>query len=319
MSNMSSDIYYHVSVLPDEVIQYLCCRPGKVFVDCTLGGGGHTHRILNSIAPDGKLLSIDQDLSAIKNAQNSFNNNNNLILIHDNFKNIKSILQQTGLNTVDGILADLGLSLFHIRQSGRGFSFLTDEPLDMRMNTTDPITAKQLIQSLSEKELETIFKRFGEERFSKQIAKAIVCNRKKAPIETTQQLTTIVENVIPRRIKATQKIHPATRIFMAIRIAVNDELKSIQFFLDNVLSCLNPGGRLCVISFHSLEDRLIKQAMKKWENPCTCPKDLPMCVCQKHPYGKIVVRKGITPEPVEIQKNPMSRSARMRVFEKKSS
>ena len=317
MSDNNSDFYYHVPVMSDESITYLCCHPGKTYVDCTLGGGGHSSRILKAIAPDGKLIAIDQDLSAIENAQNSLNDKN-CVLVHDNFKHIRQILNQSYVDAVDGILADLGLSLFHIRQSGRGFSFMSDEPLDMRMNTNDSLTARQLIHSLPEKKLAAIFRNYGEERFSNQIARAIVKERKYQSIETTQQLCAIIHKVIPHKIKARQKIHPATRVFMALRIAVNDELSGLQHFLDNVLSCLNPGGRLCIISFHSLEDRMVKQAMKQWESPCTCPKDLPVCLCQKEPSGKIIVRKGITPEHHEIQTNPMARSARMRVFEKRA-
>ncbi|MBF0449708.1 MAG: 16S rRNA (cytosine(1402)-N(4))-methyltransferase RsmH [Candidatus Magnetomorum sp.] len=315
MPEISKNAYYHVPVLSDAVIQYLHCQPGKRYVDCTLGGAGHSSQILEAIAPDGKLIAIDQDPSAIKNAQKQFTHKNT-VLVHDNFKNIRKILDQAGINAVDGILADLGMSLFHIRQSGRGFSFLNNEPLDMRMNPMSPTTAEILINTLSEQELAAIFWKNGEERFSKHIARKIVQTRSQHPIKTTGELCSIVERVIPQKVKNRQKIHPATRVFMALRMAVNDELGSIQTFLENVLSCLNPGGRLCVISFHSLEDRLVKQTLRKWENPCTCPKDLPVCLCEKKSYGTSIVRKGITATPDEIQKNPMSRTARLRIFEK---
>ncbi|KPA11912.1 ribosomal RNA small subunit methyltransferase H [Candidatus Magnetomorum sp. HK-1] len=315
MSEISPEAYYHIPVLSHAVINYLNCQSGKTYVDCTLGGGGHSSLILESIIPDGRLIAIDQDPAAIQNARERLNHKN-ISLIQDNFRNIRSIMDQFDFPAVDGILADLGLSLYHIRQSGRGFSFMNNEPLDMRMNPNMKITAKDLIESLSEQELSRIFWENGEERFSKKIARKIVQTRSQSPIKTSGDLCHIINCSIPQKIKKRQKIHPATRVFMALRIAVNDELKSIQVFLEDVLQCLNPGGRLCVISFHSLEDRLIKKYMRKWEKPCTCPKELPVCICKKKSKGKSIVRKGVIANPDEIKKNPMSRTARMRIFEK---
>jgi len=315
-SHTISREYHHVPVMTKSVMTYLQCESGKIFVDCTLGGAGHATQIEQSIFPDGQLIAIDQDSEAIRHAQTILNKKT--ILVHNNFKNIRTILDKLGFNAVDGIIADLGLSLFHIRQSGRGFSFMQSEPLDMRMNPDAEISAKDLIANLSEQELAKLFWENGEERYSRQIAKRIVQIRSENPIETTTHLCDIIKDVVPVKIQKRSRIHPATRIFMALRIVVNAELDSIKFFLENVLSCLNPGGRLCMISFHSLEDRMIKHCMRKWENPCSCPKDLPKCVCEKKPAGVCIHRKGITASVDEIYQNPMSRSARLRVFEKRN-
>ena len=314
ISNKMSEKYHHVPVMSDEVIDYLKCRSGKKYVDCTLGGAGHSKRIEQAIMPDGQLIAVDQDIEALYNAQAILKKKT--ILVHENFKNVRLILDQLGIDTVDGIIADLGISLFHIQQSGRGFSFMKSEPLDMRMNPHAKIKAKDLIANLSEQDLANLFWRNGEERYSRQIAKKVVQIRSINPIETTTHLCDIIEDAIPLKIQKRMHIHPATRIFMALRIAVNAELDCIEIFLENVLSCLNPGGRLCMISFHSLEDRLIKHCMRKWENPCSCPKDLPECVCKKKPRGICINRKGLTATDDEIKQNPMARSARLRVFEK---
>jgi 16S rRNA (cytosine1402-N4)-methyltransferase len=317
ISGMLSDVYHHIPVLTDEVIHSLQCEPGKIYVDCTLGGAGHSKRIEESIRPDGQLIAIDQDREALRNAETILNKNT--LLIHDNFQNIRTILNQLGIESVDGIIADLGISLFHIRQSGRGFSFMKSEPLDMRMNPKTEIKASDLLANLSEKSLAQLFWQNGEERYSRQIAKKIVKIRTINPIENTSQLCDIIKNTIPLKIQKRMRIHPATRIFMALRIAVNSELDCIERFMENVLSCLKSDGRLCMISFHSLEDRLIKQCMRKWERPCTCPKDLPECVCKQKSKGVCIKRKGITSSPEEIERNPMARSARLRVFEKRFS
>jgi len=315
IANTVPETYTHVPVMPEAVIRFMQCKPGRIYVDCTLGGGGHSKRIVRNILPDGHLIAIDQDVIAIEHAQNNYFSKN-MTFFHDNFKNIRFILDRHGIDSVDGIIADLGLSLFHIRQSGRGFSFMKTEPLDMRMNPHSKSTAKDLIANLSEQELADIFWSNGEERFSRRIAKAIVKTRNKKTIETTTDLCKVITDVIPVSVQKRQRIHPATRVFMALRIAVNAELESLEYFLDNVLSCLNPGGRVCIISFHSLEDRIIKQRMRQWEAPCTCPKDLPECICGKQSSGRCIVRKGIIASAEEIYQNPMARSARMRVFEK---
>jgi 16S rRNA (cytosine1402-N4)-methyltransferase len=312
--NTASQTYHHVPVLSDEVMKYLQCEPGKKYLDCTLGGAGHSKRIAQAIIPDGQLIAIDQDIDAILNAQTQLNKNT--ICVYDNFKNVRNILDKLGIAAVDGIIADLGISLFHIKQSGRGFSFMKSEPLDMRMNPRSKISAKDILATLSEKALADLFWRNGEERFSRQIAKKIVRTRSTNPIETTTHLCNIIKDTIPLRLQKRMKIHPATRIFMALRIAVNAELDCIADFLENVLSCLNPGGRLCMISFHSLEDRLVKHCMRKWENPCTCPKNLPECLCHQESKGICIKRKGILATPDEIKQNPMARSARLRIFEK---
>jgi 16S rRNA (cytosine1402-N4)-methyltransferase len=314
-SHTISKTYHHVPVMTKAVMTNLQCEPGKNYVDCTLGGAGHAKQIEAAISPGGQLIAIDQDREAIRHAQTILNKNT--ILIHNNFRNIRTILNQLGFNAVDGIIADLGLSLFHIRQSGRGFSFMQSEPLDMRMNPDIEISAKDLIANLSEKELANLFWQNGEERYSRQIAKKIVQVRSRKTIETTTHLCNIIKDVVPMKVQKRKHIHPATRIFMALRIAVNAELDSIEVFLENVLSCLNVGGRLCMISFHSLEDRLIKHCMRKWEKPCSCPKDIPKCVCEKKSAGICIHRKGVTATVDEIKQNPMARSARLRIFEKR--
>jgi 16S rRNA (cytosine1402-N4)-methyltransferase len=312
--NTESQTYHHVPVLSDEVLKYLQCEHGKTYIDCTLGGAGHAKRIEQVIAPDGQLIAIDQDIEAIHNAQTTLSKKT--IIVHGNFKNVRDILDQLGIDAVDGIIADLGISLFHIKQSGRGFSFMKSEPLDMRMNPQTKTTATDILATLSEKALADLFWRYGEERFSRQVAKKIVRIRSINPIESTTHLCNIIKETIPIQVQKRMHIHPATRIFMALRMAVNTELDCISVFLENVLSCLNPGGRLCMISFHSLEDRLIKHCMRKWEKPCTCPKDLPECVCNQVSRGVCIKRKGILATPDEIKQNPMARSARLRIFEK---
>jgi len=304
-----------------EVMRHLRCEPGKTYVDCTLGGCGHSSAILRAISPGGVLIGIDRDQSAIENANNILKSSDSkIILFHENYSNLPEILHEMHINAVDGILADFGLSTFQLKASGRGFSFKKDEPLNMRMDMTmktkASITAKNLVNEMSESELANIIFKYGEERYAKRIAKSIVKYRLKNSINTSGQLSKIVCYAIPNKKFNENRIHPATRTFMAIRIAVNNELEHIEKFMDKVPKCLKTGGRLCAISFHSLEDRIVKRKMRYFEKDCLCPKDFPKCICNKEKIAKCTPKKAITPTKQEIKTNPLSRSARLRVMEK---
>ena len=309
--------YRHVSVMPAEVMAHLNCGPGKRVVDCTLGGTGHAGSILRQILPDGLLIGIDQDADAIQNAENILKPYAvNVRLIHDNFVNLPHILSQLNLTAVDGILADLGISLYQIESSGRGFSFRKEEPLDMRMNLDNPVTAEMIVNTASEEHLRTIFKQYGEERFASRIARRIIACRSEKPIRTSAALARIITEAIPAKASAKRHIHPATKVFMAIRIAVNNELDQLAGFVNDAVDALAPGGRICIISFHSLEDRIIKHRLRRLEKGCTCPPDFPACACGHTPKIRVITRKPIGPSLREIEENPMARSARLRVAEK---
>jgi 16S rRNA (cytosine1402-N4)-methyltransferase len=302
--------------MPAEVLRFLNCRPGKIYIDCTLGGAGHAKAICNQITPDGTFIGIDADKEAIREAKTSLKPDRlSCYLVHENFVNISAIMARYHITGADGILLDLGLSLNQLKSSRRGFSFSTDEPLDMRMNTDTGLRASDLVNLESEERLKNIFKTFGEERWSKQIARKIVQERKHVKIRSSRQLVNIIGTAIPRKAVA-QKIHPATRVFMALRIAVNRELENLDSFLKSVLDHLNPGGRICILSFHSLEDRIVKTHMKAWEKGCTCPADFPQCVCGQKPRGKILTKKVVRPTEAEVEINPMARSAKLRAAEK---
>jgi 16S rRNA (cytosine1402-N4)-methyltransferase len=272
--------------MPKEVVYYLNCRPGKIFVDGTIGGCGHAGKICEKILPDGLLIGIDQDMDAISNAER--------------------------------VLGpyDLGVSLHQIENSGRGFSFRKDESLDMRMDRQSRQTAESLINNLAREDLRNLFKDYGEERWAKQIAHKIVKVRKQKKIRTSQQLTQIIIDAIPGHVLSKQKIHPATRVFMALRIAVNQELERLKTFMEQVADFLNPGGRLCVLSFHSLEDRIVKQHLKALEKGCSCPPQLPMCVCGQNPQISILTKKVVRPTTEEVIANPRARSTRLRAAQK---
>ena len=309
--------YKHVSVMQKEVLFYLNCRPGKIFVDGTLGGSGHAVSICNRIIPHGLLIGTDQDIDSINNAQKVLSPfKSNIRLFNDNFSNLHLILSELGIPGVDGILLDLGISFNQLMLSGRGFSFNEDSPLDMRMDTRSKVRAADLVNDLDEKNLSKIFRKFGEEKRSKQIARKIVNARKYGAIKTSKELSDIVRSALPSKILRTGKTHPATRVFMALRIAVNKELEMLESFMGDVDSLLNPGGRLCVISFHSLEDRLVKQGIKALEKGCTCPPDFPICTCNKKKLARILTRKVVRPTEKEIELNPLARSAKLRVMER---
>ena len=309
--------YRHIPVMLNEAIHFLNCRPGKTYTDCTLGGSGHAKAICERIQPDGLLIGIDQDIDAITNAQKALHSySSNIRLFHGNFQNLPRFLSQVKINAIDGILLDLGLSQHQLENSGRGFSFQKDEPLDMRMDKRSATHAGDLINNLAEDALRKIFKTLGEERWSKQIARSIVKKRRQKKILTSRQLAQIVSDAVPRRKTATQRIHPATRIFMALRIAVNRELEVLNSFMAGVADWLNPEGRLCVLSFHSLEDRIVKQHIKAMEKGCICPPKLPECVCGKKPVMRSLTKKVVRPGDEEVASNPMARSTRLRAAEK---
>ncbi len=310
-------LYRHITAMLKETVDYLNCQPGKIYVDGTLGGSGHAKAICEEIAPEGLLIGIDQDSDSIRNAKKVLKPYESIVRIfHDNFVNLPEILRQLNISAVDGILLDLGISLHQIESSGRGFSFKKDEPLDMRMNAASGLTAGELINSVSEEDLRYIFKIYGEEHRARQIARRIIQARGQKKISSSKQLAQIVCNAIPKRALVHQRIHPATRVFMALRIAVNKELERLEAFMENVVDLLNPKGRLCVLAFHSLEDRIVKQRIKTLEKGCICPPDFPKCVCNKKKVIRILTPKVLRPTKEEIAVNPRARSTRLRVIEK---
>lgn len=309
--------FEHTSVMPEEVQKHLQLKPGNTCVDCTLGGSGHAKSIVKAILPGGKFIGIDQDTDAIANAELVFKDNSkNINLIHDNFVNLPKILTSLGINSVDGIVLDLGLSLNQLKNSKRGFSFQKVENLDMRMDTRDQLTAMEIINSFDEKKLADIFFKYGEEKMSRKIARNIIKEREKNTIETSKELAQIVKNSIPAKIIYKKKIHPATKVFQALRIYVNKELERLEKFMENIPELLNKDGRLVVISFHSLEDRIVKKQIKKFEDGCTCPRELPKCACGFEQKLKSLFKKPLIPSTEEIELNPMARSAKMRVAQR---
>ncbi|MCG6892024.1 MAG: 16S rRNA (cytosine(1402)-N(4))-methyltransferase RsmH [Desulfobacteraceae bacterium] len=309
--------FHHIPVMLNEVVEHLVCRPGKVIADGTVGGAGHAEAICRNIMPGGILVGVDQDKDAIRHAQQRLAVfGSGVRLFHDNFAHLADILQRIGIEGLDGICLDLGLSLHQLTSSGRGFSFQQDEPLDMRMNVDTEITAADLVARLSAEELARVFRTYGEERLAKPIARELVRHRQKEPIRTTGQLTRIVSGVVLGRQKKRPPIHPATRVFQALRIAVNRELERLETFMNTAADLLRPGGRLCVISFHSLEDRIVKQSLKSLSAACTCPPRAPICTCGGTPKLRLPVRKGLQATKTEIEANPMARSARLRVAER---
>jgi 16S rRNA (cytosine1402-N4)-methyltransferase len=309
--------YRHTPAMLSEVIQHLDCRPGKTYVDGTLGGAGHAGAICDQITPGGVFIGFDQDIDAIEHAKATLQNDAIQIhLLHGNFIRLPEFFSQLNIKAVDGILLDLGLSQHQLEGSGRGFSFRKDEPLDMRMDIQSPRTAAQLVNKLAQEDLQKLFKEYGEERWAKKIAGNIVRIRRQEKIRTSKQLAQIVADSIPSGAAAKQKIHPATRVFMALRIAVNQELDRLKTFMETAVDYLNPGGRLCVLSFHSLEDRIVKQRLKTLEKGCTCPPRLPQCVCGQKPQIRILTKKVVRPTDEEVAANPMARSTRLRAAEK---
>jgi 16S rRNA (cytosine1402-N4)-methyltransferase len=309
--------YRHIPVMRSEVLEYLNCRPGKIYVDGTLGGAGHARDICERIMPDGLLIGIDQDPAAIANAGIVLEPFAARVrLVHENFAQLSHVLSQLGITGVDGILLDLGLSLNQLENSGRGFSFQREEPLDMRMDPRAPETAADLVNGLAEDELRRIFQEYGEEHFSGRIARRIAAERRRAPVQTSGELARLVCAAVPGRTSGRSRIHPATRVFMALRIAVNRELERLEEFLDQVPHCLNREGRLCILAFHSLEDRIVKhrlRALAQGRQP-----ESPFATNRERVPGalKVLTKKVLRPGPEEIAANPMARSTRLRAAER---
>ncbi len=303
--------------MPEEVIEMLAPKPGMVIADCTLGGSGHSRLILEKILPDGLLIGMDQDVDAIENAQNVFAGyEKNVHLINSNFINLDQALLKLNVEKLDGIFADLGVSTHQLLESGRGFAFSKDEPLDMRMDHDGDFTAADIVNNYSQKELKKLFWDFGEERWSGRIAERIVTQRQISPIQTSGELAEIAVWAVPKKAAFKMKIHPGTRIFMALRIAVNNELGVLEQFLDKAVDHLKPGGRICILSFHSLEDRIVKQKFRLLAAGCDCPKDFPICVCGKESRLKVLTRKPKRPSQEEVNKNPAARSTILRAGKK---
>lgn len=306
--------FSHKSVLLDECIQALAIKPGGVYVDCTAGGGGHSRKILEALDGTGRLIAVDRDPDAISVLHERLGEYPNVTIVKDNFFNIKSILSDLGLDGADGILADLGVSSFQLDNAERGFSFHNDAPLDMRMSKEGK-TAADVVNTYDERQLSFIFKKYGEEKFAASIAKAIVREREKRNIETTLELAEIVKSAIPAAARRTGG-HPARRTFQALRIEVNGELDRLAEAAKDMFESLHQGGRLCVITFHSLEDRLIKQTFASLCQGCTCPPEFPVCVCGKTPKGELPF-KFKKPTEKELEENQRSRSATLRCIERK--
>ena len=306
----------HIPVMVREVLDYLHCAPGKTYVDGTLGGGGHAKAILHAIGQEGFLIGIDRDPDAVAYCRASLHPFRSTIQIFcDNFIHLPKILSRLHTRSVDGILLDLGLSLNQLEGSGLGFSFMRDEPLDMRMNPEQGQTAQALVNRLSERELTDLIARYGEEPWARRIAKTILRVRCQGRIRSSFHLAEIVKSAIPARHRP-RRIHPATRTFQAFRIAVNQELEALRTFLDGAADLLNPKGRLCILSFHSLEDRMVKEHFKALARGCQCPADFPVCTCGKRPQWRILTKRPVRPGPAEIKANPMARSARLRAVER---
>ena len=309
--------FVHKSVLLNESIEGLNIKPDGIYVDGTLGGAGHSSHILEKLSPNGRLIGIDRDEDALKAAKEKLVNYENVTYYHGNHDDIKEILNNLNIEKVDGILLDLGVSSYQLDERNRGFSYLGENILDMRMDKSQEIDAKFVINKYSEENLANIIYEYGEERFSRQIARNICLKRKEQEITTTKQLVEIIESSIPAKFR-NKDSHPAKRTFQAIRIEVNNEIKPLYQTIINSIDCLKPEGRLSVITFHSLEDRAVKNAYIDTEGKCICPSGLPYCACGAVKKGKIITKKPILPTPKEMEENPRSKSAKLRIFEKTS-
>ena len=311
--------FEHTSVLLEEVLDNLAIRPDGIYVDGTLGGGGHSFHILERLTEGGRLIGIDQDTDAIAAAGERLACYGDAVtIVHDNYEHMAEVLFDLGIREVNGILLDLGVSSYQLDNPERGFTYRTDAPLDMRMDRSSALSARDIVNTYPEEELVRILREYGEERCASRIAANIVRERKKKPLETTGELSSIVRASIPAKMRE-KGGNPDKRTFQAIRIACNRELDVLRDSLDTMIDLLAPGGRLCVITFHSLEDRIVKNAFRRNENPCTCPPEFPVCVCGKKSKGRVITRKAIAPGAEELKTNRRSASAKLRVFEKTKS
>ena len=309
-------IFKHYSVLLDETIENLNIKPDGIYLDGTLGGGGHSEAILKRLSPKGRLIGIDQDDAAIAAASERLSVfGDRVTILRNNYRNARTALEQIGITKVDGIVLDLGVSSYQLDNEERGFSYRYDTNLDMRMDRRQSLTAKDIVNEYSEMELFHIIKDYGEDQFAKNIAKHIVKAREKKKLETTFELNEIIKAAIPAKMRAAGG-HPSKRTFQAIRIECNKELEVLKDSLDEMIDMLSPGGRFCIITFHSLEDRIVKAAFRRNENPCICPPEFPVCTCGKKSKGKVISRKPILPSAKELEENSRSKSAKLRVFER---
>lgn len=308
--------FKHISVLLNETIDGLNINPDGIYVDGTLGGGGHAYEVCKRLSPKGRFIGIDQDGDALVAAKERLSEFSDITsFVRSNYSEIETILEDLGVSKVDGIVLDLGVSSYQLDTVERGFSYRENAPLDMRMDSRQTKTAATIVNEYSEFDLYRIIRDYGEDKFAKNIAKHIVMAREQSPIETTGQLCDIIRASIPMKVQ-NKGGHPAKKTFQAIRIEVNRELEVLAQSLDKMIDHLNPGGRLCIITFHSLEDRIVKTNFKNNENPCTCPPDFPVCVCGKAPKGRVITRKPIIPSNEEIEYNSRSKSSKLRIFER---
>ncbi|MDO4474297.1 MAG: 16S rRNA (cytosine(1402)-N(4))-methyltransferase RsmH [Eubacteriales bacterium] len=308
--------FKHTSVLLKETVDGLVTKPDGIYVDGTLGGGGHSYEVCTRLDEKGSIIGIDQDEAAIEAAGVRLKDfGEKVTIVRSNYCDMKSRLHELGIDRVDGIMLDLGVSSYQLDTAERGFSYREDAPLDMRMDRRQMMTARDIVNTYSEMDLYRVIRDYGEDKFAKNIAKHIVVERSKRSIETTGELTEIIRHAIPMKYQV-KSGHPAKRTFQAIRIELNRELEVLRDSLDDMIDMLNPGGRLCIITFHSLEDRIVKSSFKKNENPCVCPSHFPVCVCGNVSKGRVITRKPILPSEEEMLENSRSKSAKLRIFER---
>ncbi|MEF2594975.1 MAG: 16S rRNA (cytosine(1402)-N(4))-methyltransferase RsmH [Lachnospiraceae bacterium] len=308
--------FRHKSVLLEESIDALQIKPDGIYVDGTLGGGGHSYEICTHLSDKGRLIGIDQDEAAIEAATGRLERfKDRVTIVRSNYCNMKRELGRLGITSVDGVILDLGVSSYQLDEASRGFTYREDAPLDMRMDQRQTLSAKEVVNEYSEMELYHIIRDYGEEKFAKNIAKHIVSARNQKALETTGELIHVIKAAIPAKVRAVGG-HPAKRTFQAIRIEVNRELDVLENSLGDMIDLLNDGGRICVITFHSLEDRIVKNKFRECENPCTCPKEFPVCVCGKKSKGKVITRKPVIPSQEELEENSRAKSSKLRVFER---